>query len=52
MADKKHGGRKPAKSTKIGRDAITGQFITTSEAKIRPKTSVIETIRKPIKSCK
>ena len=39
------------KSTnKRGRDAKTGQFITIKEAKLRPSTTVIETIPKPKKT--
>ncbi len=34
------------KSTKIGRDAKTGQFIPVKEAVKRPKTTVVETIKK------
>ena len=34
---------------KIGRDAKTGQFITVKEAKRRPATTVVETI-KPAKT--
>ncbi|WP_349588784.1 hypothetical protein [Alteromonas sp. NFXS44] len=30
---------------KIGRDAKTGQFITVKEAKRRPTTTVVETIK-------
>lgn len=30
---------------KIGRDAKTGEFITVKEAKQRPKTTVVETIK-------
>jgi len=40
MATKKSGERK------IARDAITGQFIPMREAKRRPKTTVIETIKR------
>lgn len=40
MADKK------SSSIKIGRDAGTGQFIPVKEAKERPKTAVVETIKK------
>lgn len=36
----------PKKATKIGRDAKTGKFIPVPEAKKRPKTTVIETIKK------
>jgi len=40
--------KKPS-GTKIGRDAKTGQFIPVSEAKKRPSTTVVETIKKPSK---
>ena len=40
---------KKRKSTKIGRDAKTGRFIPVSEAKRRPKTTVVETIKRPAK---
>lgn len=30
---------------KIGRDAKTGKFITESEAKRRPNTTVVETVK-------
>lgn len=33
-------------SRKIGRDAKTGEFIPVKEAKRRPKTTVIETIKR------
>jgi hypothetical protein len=33
------------KATKIGRDANTGEFIPVAEAKRRPNTTVIETIK-------
>jgi len=36
--------KKPTR--KIGRDAGNGQFIPVKEAKDRPKTAVIETIKK------
>ena len=36
-----------AKSRKIGRDAGSGQFIPVDEAKRRPKTTVVETIKNP-----
>lgn len=32
-----------------GRDAKNGQFITVKEAKKRPSTTVIETVKKPKK---
>jgi hypothetical protein len=35
---------------KIGRDAITGQFIPVKEAIRRPSTTVVETIKTPSKS--
>ena len=35
------------KSRKIGRDARTGEFIPVAEAKRRPNTSVIETVKPP-----
>ncbi len=37
---------KESKTTKIGRDASTGKFIPVKEAKRRPKTTVVETIKK------
>lgn len=40
MADKKNSGQK------IGRDAGNGQFIPVKDAKERPKTTTIETIKK------
>jgi hypothetical protein len=40
MAGKKSGERQ------IGRDAKTGQFIPIKEAQRRPKTTVVETIRR------
>lgn len=33
-------------TTKIGRDAESGRFITVKEAERHPKTSVVETIKK------
>lgn len=33
--------------SKIGRDAGTGKFITVKAAQARPKTAVVEVIRKP-----
>lgn len=33
-------------TTKIGRDAKTGEFIPVKEAIRRPKTTVVETIKK------
>lgn len=38
-----------SKSTKIGRDASSGQFIPVKEAQRRPKTTVVETIKRPTK---
>jgi len=39
-----------AKTGKAGRDAKTGQFISIPEAKRRPSTTVIETIKRgPVK---
>ena len=32
---------------KIGRDAKTGEFIPVSEAKRRPNTTVVETMKRP-----
>jgi hypothetical protein len=37
---------------KIGRDAKTGEFIPVKEAKRRPNTAVIETIKTPKKKDK
>ena len=37
---------KKSSTTKIGRDARTGEFIPVKEAIRRPKTTVIETIPK------
>jgi hypothetical protein len=37
---------KMAKDQKIGRDAKTGKFIPVKEAKRRPNTTVVETIKK------
>ncbi|SHH59990.1 hypothetical protein SAMN05444148_2418 [Winogradskyella jejuensis] len=34
-----------ARQSKRGRDAGTGRFVTIKEAKRRPKTTVIETIK-------
>lgn len=39
------GGKKTI-TVKIGRDARTGKFITVKEAKRRPSTTVVETIKK------
>ena len=38
-----------AKGRKIGRDAKTGRFIPVKEAKRRPNTTVVETIKPPKK---
>jgi len=39
-----------AKGTgKIGRSAITGRFTTVATAKRKPRTHVIETVKKPKK---
>jgi hypothetical protein len=38
-----------AKTRKIGRDAKNGQFIKVEEAKRRPNTTVVETIKNPKK---
>jgi hypothetical protein len=35
-----------AKTFKVGRDAKAGQFIPVKEAKHRPNTTVVETIKK------
>ncbi len=35
-----------SKTIKIGRDAKTGKFIPVKEAKRRPKTTVVETIKR------
>ena len=35
-----------AKGTKIGRDAITGQFIPVKVAISRPSTTIVQTIKK------
>jgi len=35
-----------AKTVKIGRDASTGKFIPVKEAEKRPKTTVVETIKR------
>ncbi|WP_269475695.1 MULTISPECIES: hypothetical protein [Serratia] len=37
---------------KIGRSAITGQFVTEKEVKKNPKTTVTETIKYPKKEKK
>lgn len=38
--------KKKTKTQKIGRDAGTGRFIPVEEAKKRPKTTVVETVKK------
>ncbi len=35
-----------AKSTKIGRSAITGRFTKVSTAKSKPRTHIVETMKK------
>lgn len=40
---------KKKETRKIARDAVTGQFVPMSEAKRRPKTTVVETVKKPKK---
>ena len=42
-------GTKKSNTFKIGRDAKTGEFIPVKEAQRRPKTTVVETIKKPKK---
>lgn len=37
---------KKSSTFKVGRDAGTGRFIKIKEAKRRPKTTVVETIKK------
>jgi len=37
---------KMAKATKIGRSAVTGRFTKVSTAKAKPRTHVVETIKK------
>ncbi|WP_267965142.1 hypothetical protein [Hafnia paralvei] len=37
---------------KVGRSAITGQFVTDNEVKKNPKTTVMETIKYPKKEKK
>ena len=46
LAMSKGKGNGKGSKTKIGRDAGTGRFIPVEEAKRRPKTTVVETIRK------
>lgn len=41
------GNKGKGSTTKIGRDARTGEFIPVSEAKRRPSTTVVETIKRP-----
>ena len=41
----KEGFPMAAKSRKVGRDAKTGRFIPIKEAKRRPSTTVVETIK-------
>ena len=38
--------KRTKKSYKVGRDAITGQFITVKEAKRRKKTAIVETVKR------
>ncbi len=38
--------KKKSNTYKVGRDAKTGQFIPVKEAKKRPSTTVVETIKK------
>ena len=38
--------RKKVKTRKVARDAGTGRFITRKEAARRPKTTVVETIKR------
>lgn len=37
------------KTVKIGRDAGSGKFIPVKEAQKHPKTTTVETIKKPVK---
>lgn len=37
---------KMSKSVKIGRSAVTGKFTTVKAAETKPKTHVVETIKK------
>ena len=39
-------GSKKRKTYKVGRDAITGRFISVKEAKIRKTTATVETIKR------
>ena len=41
-----------AKTTRRGRDAITGQFIPVKEAERRKRTAIVETVKKPQKKGK
>lgn len=41
--------KKIHKPVKIGRDAETGEFIPVKEAIKRPKTTIVETIKRPVK---
>jgi hypothetical protein len=36
-------------SSKRGRDAVNGRFISVDEAKKRPRETMIETVKKPVK---
>lgn len=40
-------GPSGSKDSKIGRDAGSGQFIPVKEAERRPKTTTVETIKRP-----
>ncbi len=42
-------GNSKKNTRKIGRDARTGEFIPLKEAKRRPSTTVVETIKRPKK---
>lgn len=35
-----------AKSTKVGRSAVTGRFTKVSTAKAKPRTHTVETVKK------
>ncbi len=37
------------KTVKVGRDSESGKFIPVKEAQKHPKTTTVETIKKPIK---
>jgi hypothetical protein len=39
----------PKSPTKVARSAITGRFVKASTAKRHPKTTVVETVKKPAK---